>query len=74
MTSQERGQESADIFKIPARRCKRCGGLLTSAKAIHDGYGPVCKAKMRQEEREREINANQYSLFAGEGAGIVGED
>ena len=23
------------IFRIPARRCKRCGGLLTSAQAAH---------------------------------------
>lgn len=74
MTPQDRGQEPADVFSIQARRCKRCGGLLTSAQAIRDGYGPVCKAKMRQEEREREINANQYSLFEGEGAGLGGED
>ena len=27
-------QPESEIFTIPARRCKRCGGLLTSAQAI----------------------------------------
>lgn len=53
----------SDIFTIPARRCKRCGGLLTSEKAIHDGYGSCCLRKMKQEERDREIAKNQYTLF-----------
>lgn len=43
-----------DVFTIPARRCKRCGGLLTSDKAIRDGYGPVCRSKACQEAAERE--------------------
>lgn len=30
---------------IRARRCRRCGGLLTSDRAIADGYGHVCKMK-----------------------------
>lgn len=52
-----------DIFTIPARRCKRCGGLLTSEKAIREGYGSCCLRKMKQEERDREIAKNQYTLF-----------
>ena len=52
-----------DIFQIPARRCKRCGGLLTSQQAIADGYGHTCKMKNRREELEREEAKNQYSLF-----------
>ena len=52
-----------DVFHIPARRCKRCGGLLTSQQAIADGYGHTCKMKNRREEMEREEAKNQYSLF-----------
>lgn len=28
-----------EIFTIRARRCKRCGRLLTSAEAVEKGYG-----------------------------------
>ncbi len=51
------------IFRIPARRCKRCGGLLTSSQALKDGYGHTCKMKVRHEELAREEAKNQYSLF-----------
>ena len=51
------------IFTIKARRCKRCGGILTSKQGIRDGYGPCCLKKIQQEEREREEAKNQYSLF-----------
>lgn len=54
------------IFTIHARRCKRCGGLLTSKKGIQYGYGPCCLQKVRQEERDREERKNQYSLFQNE--------
>lgn len=53
----------SDIFTIPARRCKRCGGLLTSEKAIRDGYGSCCLKKLRQEEADRRMLENQCSLF-----------
>ena len=52
-----------EIFRIPARHCKRCGGLLTSEQALKDGYGHTCKMKTRREEREREEAKNQFSLF-----------
>ena len=58
--------EHDDIFTIPARRCKRCGGLLTSAQAVADGYGHVCKMKELQKQQAREELKNQYSLFGGE--------
>lgn len=56
-------QQDSEVFTIPARRCKRCGGLLTSEQAIKDGYGSCCLRKMRQEERAKEEAKNQYSLF-----------
>ncbi len=59
-------QDTNEIFRIPARRCKRCGGLLTSAQALKDGYGHTCKMKVRQEEIEKEADRNQYSLFSGD--------
>lgn len=52
-----------EIFRIPARKCKRCGGLLTSAQALKDGYGHTCKMKVRQDELKKEEAKNQYSLF-----------
>ena len=52
-----------EVFHIPARLCKRCGGLLTSEKAIKDGYGHTCNMKTRREEQEREAAKDQYSLF-----------
>lgn len=53
----------SEIFTIPARRCKRCGGLLTSDQALRDGYGPCCLRKMKQEAIEKEAAKNQISLF-----------
>ena len=58
--------EHDDIFTIPARRCKRCGGLLTSAQAIRDGYGHTCKMKAHREALAREEMKNQMSLFSAE--------
>lgn len=52
-----------EVFTIPARRCKRCGGLLTSSQGLRDGYGPCCLRKMRQEEADRKMMENQCSLF-----------
>lgn len=59
-------QQNSEIFTIPARRCKRCGGLLTSEQAIKDGYGSCCLRKMQQEARAKEEAQNQCSLFAQE--------
>ena len=51
------------IFNVPARRCKRCGGILTSEQGLRDGYGPCCLKKMREEEEYRQFMEKQYSLF-----------
>lgn len=44
MTSEEE-KDLTEVFMVKARRCKRCGGLLTSKQAVADGYGHVCKMK-----------------------------
>ncbi len=59
--------ENDEVFTIPARRCRRCGGLLTSAQGIKDGYGACCLRKMRQEEKARAELEDQCSLFGEEG-------
>lgn len=46
--SQPESDETFTI-SIKARRCKRCGGLLTGEQAIKDGYGHICKMKARAE-------------------------
>ena len=53
------------IFQISARRCKRCGGILTSVQGIRDGYGSCCLKKVQQEARAKEEAKNQCSLFDG---------
>lgn len=51
------------IFLIQARKCKRCGRLLTSREAVMRGYGCQCAAKARQEEREKEPLPGQLTFF-----------
>lgn len=34
-----------EVFTIPARRCKRCGGLLTSSQGLRDGYRSLLPAE-----------------------------
>ena len=60
------GAQENEVFTIEARRCKRCGGLLTSSQAIRDGYGACCLRKMRREALEKEQLKNQISLFETE--------
>jgi len=55
-----------EVFTIQVRRCKRCGGLLTSAQSIKDGYGHACKRQIRMEELAKEIAKDQISLFEEE--------
>lgn len=52
-----------EIFVLKARRCKRCGGLLTSKKAVKNGFGHVCYIKHKAEKEEKE---RQISLFGDE--------
>lgn len=51
------------VFTIKARRCKRCGRLLTSKEAVERGYGCQCAMKARMEEKEREPIPGQRSIF-----------
>lgn len=60
------GEDEADVFQIRARRCQRCGGLLTSRAGLRDGYGPCCLRKMQEEEARKRAMKNQISLFQEE--------
>ena len=53
---------SDGVFNIQARRCKRCGRLLTSKKAISDGYGENCRCKVRKEENEKAPIPGQMNI------------
>ena len=55
--------DEGEIFTIHARRCKRCGGLLTSGNSIRDGYGHSCKMKVKRELLAKEALKDQISLF-----------
>lgn len=55
--------ETSEIFMVKARRCKRCGGLLTSREAVADGYGHICKMKARIEKFGEPQLDGQVSLF-----------
>lgn len=58
--------ETDELFTITARRCKRCGGLLTSAQGIRDGYGPCCLKKIQEEQARKEMAKYQCTLFGTE--------
>lgn len=55
--------DNDEVFTIRARRCLKCGRLLTSKQAIIDGYGSCCLQRVKQAAVEREAAKNQYSLF-----------
>lgn len=50
-------------FQMLVRRCKRCGGILTSESSIREGYGHSCKIKEQQERAEQAMQKMQISLF-----------
>lgn len=54
---------SNEIFTIRARRCKRCGRLLTSTEAVEKGYGCQCAAKVRLEEQEKAPVPGQMNIM-----------
>ena len=60
---ERRMEKSNEVFKIAARRCRRCGGILTSAQGMRDGYGPCCLRKAREEEAQRREEEKLVSLF-----------
>ena len=51
------------IFMIKARKCKRCGRLLTSKDAIEKGLGCQCAMKAAKEELEKEPIPGQMDIF-----------
>lgn len=53
----------SEIFTVRARRCKRCGRLLTSSKAVEEGYGEACRCKVKKDELEREPIPGQMDIF-----------
>lgn len=50
------------IFTIRARRCLRCGRLLTSEAAVKSGYGCACAEKARKEKAAAEPIPGQMSI------------
>lgn len=52
-----------EIFTIKARKCLRCGRLLTSADAIKDGYGCLCKAKATAEQQANDPIPGQMDIY-----------
>ncbi len=53
----------SETFIIKARKCKRCGGLLTSKQAVKDGYGHVCKMKANENGKVNRTDPSQICLF-----------
>ncbi len=53
----------SEIFTIKARRCKRCNGILTSKKAVEEGYGHVCKMKTHAEEEANKPIDGQINII-----------
>lgn len=51
------------IFYIQARRCKRCGRLLTSKEAVERGYGCQCATRARKEEEAQKPIPGQMGIF-----------
>jgi len=51
------------IFYIQARRCLRCGRLLTSKEAVERGYGCQCAAQAKKAEEAAKPIPGQMGLF-----------
>lgn len=52
-----------EIFAIQVRRCKRCGRLLTSKKAVEQGYGCQCMKRELEEQQAKEPIPGQMNLL-----------
>jgi ubiquitin len=57
------GELDRNVFLVKARRCKRCGGILTSEEGVRTGYGHTCAKKERAAEQDRKMREIQCSLF-----------
>ena len=51
------------IFLKETRRCKHCGRLLWSEKALKSGYGCVCEKKAKAEQKAKEPIPGQMSIM-----------
>lgn len=56
-------KKDPNILWVRARRCERCGGLITSDEAIKDGYGHHCLMKIKEEVEGKRQLEGQESLF-----------
>lgn len=54
---------SDGVFMIKARKCRLCGRILTSKKAVEDGYGETCKCRALKIEKEEEPIDGQMNVF-----------
>lgn len=52
------------VFYVQARRCLRCGRLLTGREAIERGYGCRCAEKARKAEEELKPMPGQIDIFS----------
>lgn len=52
-----------EVFTIQARRCKRCGRLLTSQEAVERGYGCQCAMFLSLADKEKYQDADQEERF-----------
>lgn len=59
---------NGEIFTIRVRKCKRCGGILTSSQAIADGYGHTCKIKIIEKKNAQNPIDGQINFFEAEEA------
>ncbi len=54
---------TSEIFTVRARKCLRCGRLLTSKEAVENGYGCRCAELARKEKKEKEPIDGQMDIM-----------
>lgn len=58
-----RTDDDRGVFTIQARRCLKCGRILTSKEAVRRGYGCQCAAKAKRAEEDLKPIPGQMGLF-----------
>lgn len=56
-------EQKDEVFTIKARKCLRCGRILTSQEAIENGYGCRCKELADAATREKEPLPGQLDIY-----------
>jgi hypothetical protein len=56
-------EQDDEVFTIKARKCLRCGRILTSQEAIENGYGCRCMELADAAKREKEPVPGQMDIF-----------